>query len=107
MISTSCFYDYSPYIYRNLLYLLMESSASMANSMKLMNIYYPNESYNYQVITYSVFGLTRGIIYPICIINYIKDVYKLLWYYNVDIILLSIIYISSISFVINGSINSK
>ena len=96
MISMSNLYKYSPYNYRNLLYLLMELSAGMFNSMKLINIYYPNESYNYQVITYSIFGLTRGIIFPICIINYIKELYKPLWYYKVDMLLLSIIYTSSI-----------
>ena len=102
MISTSYFYGYSPYIYRNLLYLLMESSASMANSMNIVKIHYPEKLYNYQIITYSVFGITRVIIFPICIINYMKEVYTPIWYHKVDIILLSIIYISSISFVINS-----
>jgi len=95
MISMSNFYEFSPYKYRNILYFLMELSAGMLNSMKLINLYYPNDSYNYQILTYSIFGITRGIIYPVFVIDYIKEIYKPIWYYKVDIILLLVIYIMS------------
>jgi len=90
MIYLNNTYQFSPFVYRNILYFLMESSAGMLNWMKL-----DESKYKFKVLTYSVFGITRCIIYPICIINYVNGTYKTIWFHDVHLVLLSIIYIAS------------
>jgi hypothetical protein len=91
-------YKFSPFMYINLMYFLMELSAGMLNWMTLIDIYKTN--YKFKVLTYSTYGILRCVIYPISIINYVKTTYQSIWYYNVHLTLLCLLFIMSMSYFI-------
>lgn len=96
MIYLNNTYQFSPFIYRNLLYLLMESSAGMLNWMRLTDVYKKSISnYKFKVLTYNVFGITRCVIYPFCVMYYVYNTYQSIWYHDVHVVLLITIYVMS------------
>jgi hypothetical protein len=80
-------YYLAPFFYRNIMYFLMELSACMLNWLELLN--------NYKVITYYIYGTTRCIIYPYYISEYLTNYYEPVWYHNVHVFLLLVIYVMS------------
>ena len=80
------------------MYFLMELSAGMLNWMTLIDKYKTN--YKFKILTYITYGMTRCIIYPICVINYVKTTYQPIWYYNVHLTLLCLLFIMSLSYFI-------
>jgi len=96
MIYLNNTYQFSPFVYRNLLYFLMESSSGMLNWMRLVDLYKTRISkYKFKVLTYSVFGITRCVIYPFCVIHYLYNTYQHNWFHSLHLLSLITIYIMS------------
>ena len=90
-------YKVAPDIYPNVLYFLMELSASMLNWMKLCNEYYPKIAVKFQLKTFTVYIATRMFCFPVFIIDYSINVYQPVWHQQITVGLLFILYVTSIN----------
>lgn len=77
------------------MYLLMELSGCMLNVMNLFE-----HVYNIRILTYSIYGITRCIIYPYYIVDYLKEFYEPFWYHNIHSLFIFVIYIMSNVYII-------
>jgi len=80
-------YYLAPFFYRNLMYFLMEMSACVLNWQQLLK--------KCKVLTYSIFGITRCIIYPIYVVDYVRLYYEPYWYYRIHVFSCLVVYVIS------------
>jgi hypothetical protein len=95
IIHINMLYDIAPPMYTNMLYFLMESGACMLNWMKLSKEYYPSS--RFKLLTYTTYALTRGVCLPIYIVKYCENVYEPIWYQNVTVFMLCMLFILSMN----------
>ena len=95
IIHLNMLYNISPSIYTNMLYFLMEYGSCTLNWMKLSNEYYPSR--RFKLLTYTTYGITRGICLPIFIVKYYENVYQHIWHHKVTFAMICVLFILSMN----------